>query len=48
MIELMLASACLAGDWVDETLYPFWRQSLRIDEKFVEEKTDHQHLIIFQ
>jgi spermidine synthase len=48
MIELMLASACFAGEWVDETLYPFWGQSFRVDEKFVEEKTDHQHLIIFQ
>ena len=30
-----------------ETLYPTWGQFFSIDEVLFEQKTDHQHLIIF-
>jgi spermidine synthase len=36
------------AEWVEETLYPFWQQRLRVDEKIIEEKTDQQHMVIFQ
>jgi spermidine synthase len=45
---LTLAAAThLHAEWAEETLYPFWQQRLHIDEKLVEEKTDQQHLILF-
>ncbi len=31
-----------------ESLYPGWGQSFKIDEVLFEQKTDHQHLIIFR
>ena len=33
--------------WVTETLYPEWRQQLRVDETILEEKTSEQDLVIF-
>lgn len=43
-----IASTVAPAEWANETLYPFWRQGLRIDEKIVEETTDHQQLLIFE
>jgi len=34
--------------WIDETLYPSWGQRLRVDKVLFEDKTDHQHLVIFE
>lgn len=34
--------------WIDETLYPSWRQRLRVDRVLFEDRTDHQHLVIFE
>lgn len=36
-----------AQEWYTETLYDSWRQTFSIDEKIYEEKTEHQHLLIF-
>jgi spermidine synthase len=45
---LILAAAMhLHAEWAEETLYPFWQQRLHIDQKIIEEKTDQQHLVIF-
>jgi spermidine synthase len=44
----LFAALHLHADWAEETLYPFWQQRLHIDAKIVEEKTDQQHLIIFE
>lgn len=50
MIVLLawVSSVFADTEWVEETLYPFWQQRMRVDEKIVEEKTEHQHLILFQ
>jgi spermidine synthase len=45
---LLLISANLQAEWAEETLYPFWQQRLHIDKKIIEEKTDQQHLLIFE
>ncbi len=45
---ILTAAMHLHADWAEETLYPFWQQRLSIDQKIVEEKTDQQHLIIFE
>ncbi len=37
-----------AQDWYTETLHDPWRQSFRVSEVLYEQKTDYQHLIIFQ
>ncbi len=34
--------------WIDETLHPHFRCSLRADKVLYENKTQHQHLIIFE
>jgi len=34
--------------WIDETLYPSWGQRLRVDKVLFEDKTEHQHLVIFE
>ena len=34
--------------WIDETLYPHWGQRLRVDKVLFEDKTEHQHLVIFE
>ena len=34
--------------WIDETLYPHWGQRLRVGEVLFEDKTEHQHLVIFE
>ena len=34
--------------WIDETLYPHWGQRLRVDKILFEDKTEHQHLVIFE
>jgi len=34
--------------WIDETLYPHWGQRLEVGKILFEDKTDHQHLIIFE
>jgi spermidine synthase len=33
--------------WIDETLHPDWRCALKADAILFENKTEHQHLIIF-
>jgi spermidine synthase len=33
--------------WVEETFHPHWRVRLRVDRILHEEKTAHQHLVIF-
>ena len=34
--------------WIEETLYPHWGQRLRVDKVLFEDKTEHQHLVIFE
>jgi spermidine synthase len=34
--------------WIEETLYPHWGQRLKVDKILFEDKTEHQHLIIFE
>lgn len=34
--------------WLDETLYPHWGQRLRVDKVLFEDRTEHQHLVIFE
>ena len=34
--------------WIEETLYPHWGQRLAVDKILFEDKTEHQHLIIFE
>ena len=34
--------------WIEETLYPSWGQRLRVDKVLFEDKTGHQHLVIFE
>ena len=34
--------------WIEETLYPHWGQRLAVDKVLYEDKTEHQHLIIFE
>lgn len=35
-------------DWADETLYPFYRQSLSIDSMLYDSETDHQRIRVFE
>ena len=35
-------------DWADETLYPFYRQSLSIDRLLYDSKTEHQRIQVFE
>jgi spermidine synthase len=35
-------------DWLDETLYPFHRQGLRIDRMLYDSNTEHQRLQLFE
>ena len=34
--------------WIDETLYPQWGQRLKVDRVLFEDRTEHQHLVIFE
>ena len=34
--------------WIEETLYPHWGQRLSVDKVLFEDKTEHQHLVIFE
>lgn len=34
--------------WIEETFHPHWRVSLRASKVLHEEKTEHQHLVIFE
>lgn len=34
--------------WIEETLYPHWGQRLAVEKVLFEDKTGHQHLIIFE
>ncbi len=36
------------GEWVEETFHPHWRVRLEADEILQEDKTEHQHLVIFK
>jgi spermidine synthase len=45
---ILIAATLLHAEWAEETLYPFWEQRLNIDTKIIEEKTDQQHLLIFE
>jgi len=44
----ILSAAYGEDAWYTETLYENWRQTFSIEEKLYEEKTEHQHLIIFK
>ena len=35
-------------EWADETLYPFYRQSLSIDSMLYDSETDHQRIRVFE
>ena len=35
-------------EWADETLYPFYRQSLSIDRMLYDSETDHQRIRVFE
>ena len=45
---MLTAAMTLHAKWAEETLYPFWQQRLHIDKKIIEEKTDEQHLLLFE
>jgi len=47
LLALLLASYLSAENY-DETLHEGWRQSFTIEEKLFEDKTDLQHLVLFQ
>jgi spermidine synthase len=34
--------------WIEETLYPHWGQRLKVDRVLFEDRTEHQHLVIFE
>jgi len=34
--------------WIDETLHPHFRCLLKADRVLYENKTEHQHLVIFE
>ena len=34
--------------WIEETLYPSWGQRLSVERVLFEDKTEHQHLVIFE
>ncbi len=36
------------GRWIEETLYPSWGQRLKVGRVLHEDKTEHQHLVIFE
>lgn len=38
----------MADRWIEETFHPHWRVSLRASKVLHEEKTEHQHLVIFE
>lgn len=48
-IFILLLTSCFisATDWYAETLHSDWGQRFKIDKVLFEDKTDHQHLIIF-
>lgn len=48
LLTLSITTPCLAAEWYDETLYPEWRQTVRIDEILIQEKTELQDLTIFE
>jgi spermidine synthase len=35
-------------EWADETLYPFYRQSLSVDKLLYDSKTEHQRIKVFE
>lgn len=37
-----------AAEWADETLYPFYRQSLSVDRLFYDSETEHQRIRVFE
>lgn len=45
---LLTAAAHLHAEWATETLFPFWQQRIHIDQPLIDEKTDQQHLILFE
>jgi spermidine synthase len=34
--------------WIDESLYQAWGQRLKVSRVLFEERTEHQHLVIFE
>lgn len=38
---------CSNDTYYSETLYPDWKQSIKIEKILYEEKTPYQHLVIF-
>ena len=34
--------------WADETLYPFYRQSLSVDNLLYDSETEHQRIMVFE
>ena len=38
----------IAGDWFEETLYPQFRQSLKVDRVLYEDRSEFQHIVIFE
>lgn len=43
----LIAISCIAGEVYQETLHQDWGQFFRIEKKYFEEKTDIQHLVLF-
>jgi spermidine synthase len=37
-----------SGDWFEETLYPQFRQSLKIDKLLYEDRSEFQHITVFE
>jgi spermidine synthase len=49
LIALTMQNECGAQDqWYEETLYPEWKQVVRMDKVFMQEKTGLQDLVIFE
>lgn len=46
-LALLITSASFAQQWYTETLHNHWGQTFKIDTILFEEKTEHQHLIVF-
>jgi len=44
----LLLTCYLSSENYDETLHEGWKQSFRIEEKLFEDKTELQHLVLFQ
>lgn len=49
IISLVLTTHLFGTDeWYTETLHHDWSQTFRVEKKLYEEKSEHQHLLIFQ